>query len=162
MNDPVDILLKFLKDLYPNGPFKSFYDSDPDLIPLANLPALVVDFQDDDNDNANSPTGLDRVSVELIIKVVMNKRDDYDTQNEGDLTARKIRKLVNERDPVTGAYLPQTIKGALRANLTLGGFAISNDMKFQLGMLPRPNDMITSEGHLIISLDYFVPAANRS
>jgi hypothetical protein len=159
--EPADRILDFLKDLFASGPFKAFYDDDPDDIPLVNLPALVVEMQSNNIDTANSPTGTDYVTEEIIVKVIYDKRADYKRQPNQVSTRRKIRKIVEERDS-TGAYSLQSIKGALRKNLSLGEAVLDNDMRFEIGVLPRPDGVITAEGHLTISVSYFVGVTGRS
>lgn len=153
---------RFLKDLFPNGPFKSFYiGGDPELIAEANLPALVVQFLD--NANTSGPTGTDRVDPEqIVIKVIMNEKDDWGAADDVDLTEKKIREIVQARDASTGYYLPQSIKGALRSKLSLEGAALDADMRFELGSVARANDLITREGHLTITVSYLVGLPNRS
>lgn len=159
--EPADRVLRFLKDLFPNGPFNSFYDDDPDDIPLVNLPALVVEMQGDHVDTGNSPTGADLVTEEIVIKVIFDKRADYKRQPEQISTRRQIREIVSRRD-ANGVYLPESIKGALRSKLSLEQAVLDNDMRFEIGVLPRPAGVITAEGHLTISISYFVGITNRS
>ncbi|MFD4554410.1 hypothetical protein ACFWP5_08780 [Streptomyces sp. NPDC058469] len=157
--EPTARILRFFKDLYPDGPFKSFYDGDPDVIPEVNYPALIVEKQGDVTESG--PTGTDEVTEEILVKVVLDKRDDWGANDNADLTQRRIRQLVEARDD-TGAYLPQSIKGALRTQLSMEGAAINNTMRFEIGSMPRQNDVISAEGHLTITVTYFVAVANRS
>lgn len=153
---------RFLKDLFPNGPFKSFYiGGDPELIAEANLPALVVRFVA--NDNSSGPTGTDRVDPEeIVIKVILNEKDDWGAADNVDLTEKKIRNIVQARDAATGYYLPQSIKGALRSKLSLEGAALGADMRFELGSVQRGTELVTREGHLTITISYLVGIPNRS
>ncbi|MDQ0923343.1 hypothetical protein QF038_001851 [Pseudarthrobacter sp. W1I19] len=153
-------IVRFLKDLYPNEPFKAVYDGDPILIAKSNLPALAVQFLG--NRNSSGPTGTDRVESEtIVIKVILDEEDDWGASEEQELTQARIRNLVEARD-VSGNYLPQSIKGALRSKLSLEGAALDADMQFELGSLARPNDTITAEGHLTITVSYLVGIPNRS
>jgi hypothetical protein len=153
-------IIRLLKDLYPTGPFKAIYDGDPILIAESNLPAIAVEFQG--NRNSSGPTGTDRVEAEtIVIKVILNEKDDWGASEDQDLTQKRIREYVEGRD-ANGYYLPQSIKGALRTKLSLEGAALDADMQFELGSLPRPNDVITAEGHLTITVSYLVGIPNRS
>lgn len=158
---PLDRILRFLKDLYSNGPFKAFFDGDPLDIPTSKLPAIcVVKAQDT---TGVGPTGRDRIIEEITIKVVLNKRDDFKTNPvDIDLTEKRIRDLVEARDKTTGQYLPQSIKGALRTKLTMENIALNQTMTFELGIVPRTEKLLTSEGHLTITVTYDVPIANRT
>lgn len=153
---PVERVLRFLKEEFKDKPFKSFYDSDPDAIPSFNLPCVIVEKQRDTT--GPGPTGLRAVNEEILINVVFDKSDDWDAQSdEADLTKRKIRQIVEARDKTTKQYLPNSIKGALRTKLAMDDATIGDDMTFELGVLPRPDDVITAEGHLTITVSYYVP-----
>lgn len=158
--DPIEKLLNLLRSEFTGNPFKSFYDGDPGVIPEANLPAIVVEKNDDDT--RGGPTGKDRVEEEITIKVVYNQKDDWSNNDPNtDLTRRKIRKIVEERDD-NGTWLPHTIKGLLRRNLTMQGVTINTHMRFELGVVPRTDDLVTAEGHLSIVATYEVPVARSS
>lgn len=157
---PIDRVLRFLKDLYPNGPFNAMYDGDPDLIPVSSLPAICVVKNMDTT--SVGPTGMDKITEVIVIKVVLNKRDDWGGDSNVQLTEKRIRDLVEARDLTTGQYLPQSIKGAFRTKLTMENVLIDQTMSFELGILPRPQDLITSEGHLTLTLTYQVPIGSRT
>lgn len=153
---PVTALLDFIRAQYPKGPFKEFYDGDPDLIPDFNMPAIVV--EKDRDDTTVGPTGFQRVTDVLRVKVVFNKKDDWkDDADPTQLTEKRIRDIVEARDPATGGYLPTTLKYALMHRFSMDGKALNQDMAFELGALPRPEDGFTQEGHLTFSISYLVP-----
>lgn len=150
----VDQLLDFLRDEL--GDSYTYYNGDPDLIPNFNLPAIVViKFSDQ---NSNGPTGMRRVEEQLQIKVIFDKADDWTSQGEQtELTEKKIRDLVEARDPDTGAYLTNTLKHAITHRFTSAGLALDDNITFELGAVERPGDIVTEEGHLTLSLSYLIP-----
>lgn len=154
-------LLGFIREQYGED-FTAYYDGDPDIIPTFNLPAIIVSKLNDRSENG--PTGMQRVTEELVIKVVYNKMDDWtaDIQTT-DLTEKKIRAIVEERDPETGRYKENTLKHALTNRFTMAGAAIDQSMSFDLGVNPRDltegAELITQEGHLTLTISYLVPNA---
>lgn len=154
---PIDRLIGFLRDEF-GSQFKAYYNGDPDVIPDFNLPCIVVVKNNDQT--ANGPTGLQRVTDELVVKVVMNKADDWTaTTDDVNLTEKKIRDIVEARDPETGKYLPATLKHALLNRFAVEGLVLNQAMTFELGVLPRSDELITQEGHLTLTLTYLVPVS---
>lgn len=153
--DSVRRVLKLMKDTFENGPFKEFYDGDPEEIPEFNLPCLVVSMVSD-NTQAGS-FGQDDVTETLVIKVIMNKKDDWSNETDPlNMTERKIRELVGLRDPATGNYEDRTVKGALRKFGTQGITSIGLSVDTEYGITPRANDIITAEGHVTFTYQYAV------
>lgn len=151
---PVDKLREFLRAEFGEQ-FKAYYDGDPDLIPDFNLPCISVVKNDDQT--ANGPTGFQRVTEELQVKVIYNKADDWTANSDTvELTECKIRNVVEERDPATGRYKTATLKHALLNRFTYEGLELNQTMTFQLGTLPRSEDLVTEEGHLTLSVTYLV------
>jgi hypothetical protein len=157
---PVEQVLQFLRSEFA-ARFNAYYDGDPDQIPTFNLPAVsVVKYSDQ---NANGPTGMRRVTETIQIKIIYNKADDWNTQDDQtDLTEKKIRDFVEARDPDTGAYKPGTLKHALMHRFTAEGLTLDDSMLFELGSVVRPADLMTEEGHVTLTLTYLVPNANLS
>ncbi|GAA1073978.1 hypothetical protein [Tsukamurella spumae] len=150
-------ILRLLRQTFEGeGEFKEFYDGDPDQIPAFNLPCIVVDQTNEDTEAA--AFGQDDTTDRLVIKVIYNKADDYASGiNPNNLTSRKIRRVIGERDPDSGQYLPNTIKHALRHTGTEGITAIGSDLAIEYGQVPRLNGdkgIWTQEGHVRFSVQY--------
>lgn len=151
---PIDKLIEFLREEF-GSQFKAFYNGDPDVIPDFNLPCVSVVKNNDQI--GNGPTGMQRVTEVLVVKVIMNKADDWTaTTDEVDLTEKKIRDMVEAVDPETGNYLPTTLKNALLTRFTVSRLALNQDMTFELDVPPRGEEMVTQEGHLTLSVTYLV------
>lgn len=156
---PIAKLLGFLREEF-GSQFKAYYDGDPDLIPDFNMPCIVVVKNGDQS--SNGPTGLQRVTEQLVVKVIYNKADDWTAKtDEVNLTEKKIRDIVESRDPETGAYLKTTLKHALLNRFTVDGLELDQRLAFELGTLPRTEELVTEEGHLTINLTYLVPNRDR-
>lgn len=152
---PVDQLIAFLKEAYADQ-FHAYYNGDPDLIPKFNLPCLSVVKLNDTN--GNGATGLRHVTETLQIKIIYDKSDDMTAQDDHtDLTEKRIRDIVEARDPETGAYATNTLKHVLINRFTAAGYAVNDTVIFELGSVARPNDLETEEGHLTLTIDYNVP-----
>lgn len=155
-------ILDLMKVTFPGGPFKEFYDGDPDEIPTFNLPCIVVDQTKDET--AKGAWSQDDVTDNIIIKVIFNKSDDYTADlDPADTTNKKIRDIVAARDPLTGDYLPNTIKYALRHFATEGLTAVGSDLNIEYGMVPRLNGdagLLTQEGWVQFSVQYAVTVAD--
>lgn len=152
-------LLNFIREQY-GSKFAEYYDGDPDLIPDFNLPCIVVQKNSDQTENG--PTGLQRVTEELLVKVILNKADDWTGGvDPTQLTEKRIRDMVEGRDAVTGRYRDDTLKHALMTRFTYEGAAIDQGMRFELGVNPRDltagSELITEEGHLTLTISYLVP-----
>ncbi|MBJ8343939.1 hypothetical protein [Antrihabitans sp. YC2-6] len=158
---PATALLDFLRESYPTDTFKEFYEGDPGLIPLFNMPCIVVEKLGDQM--GNGPSGMKKVTERLRVKVVFNKKDDFKADADPtDLTEKRIRDIVEARDPETGAYLPNTLKRALMDRFELNGQGIDQGIEFDLGIDSRPDGSMTQEGHLIVSITYLVDNAFHS
>lgn len=151
----VTVVRDGLREALGTDPVKSFYDGDPDVIPEFNLPAIVVSKK---NDVSSIDTNAqDDVTEAIVVKVIFDKRDDWTaTTDEVDLTERKIRRLVEARDQVTGKYLPNTVKRVIREVLEQNNLLIVGDTTFELDGLLRPNEIVTMEGVLTIPIQYSV------
>ncbi|WP_425005772.1 hypothetical protein [Mycolicibacterium sp. S3B2] len=151
----VEKLIDFLREEF-GSKFKAYYNGDPDVIPDFNLPCVSVVKNSDQMVNGPSG-GFQRVTEQLVVKVIYDKAADWTADSdEVDLTEKKIRDVVEARDPATGHYLPQTLKYALYNRLTVTGLEMNQGMTFELGVLPRSDELVTQEGHLTITVTYLV------
>jgi hypothetical protein len=157
--DNVQRMLRLMKDTFGDA-FKTYYDGDPEAIPLFNLPAIIVTQTGDDTREAEM--GEDDIEDRLTIKVVFNKRDDWDGDkvNPLNMTERKIRDFIAARDQDTGNYDPRTIKGALRNHALDGVTAVAGAMNVEYGINPRIAGEgladLTAEGHVSFTIQYSV------
>jgi len=158
--DNVQRVLHLMEDTFGET-FKTYYDGDPEAIPLFNLPCLIVTQSGEDTEEA--AFGQDDVTDRLTVKVVLNKRDDWDGDkvNPTNMTERRIRDFIGARDPITGLYDAKTVKGALRLDLLDGVTAVAPTMNVEYGINPRvsPGEGyadLTAEGHVSFDIQYCV------
>jgi hypothetical protein len=164
--DNVQRMIVLMKDTFGES-FKTYYDGDPEAIPLFNLPAIIVTQTSDETQEG--AMSQDDVEDRLTIKVVLNKRDDWtgDRVDPLNMTERKIRDFIAARDPQTGRYADQTVKKALRHHALDGVTALANSMTVEYGINPRvaPSDGfadLTAEGHVTFPIEYSVDTDNSA
>lgn len=117
--------------------FKTYYTGDPDVIPTFNLPCVIVTQTRDETVEAQQ--GEDDITDTIVIKLVLNKADDYTGSNIDplNLTEKRLRDFVGELDD-EGLYKPKTVKYALRNALLDGDVeAVAPTMSVEYGLNPR-------------------------
>jgi hypothetical protein len=155
--DNVQRILNLMKGTFGDT-FNTYYDGDPEAIPLFNLPCIIVTQSGDDT--TAGAWQQDDIEDRLTIKIVLNKKDDWGGNKVDPLnmTERKIRNFVAERDQETGLYLPRTVKGAIRTMALDGITAIAGTMNVEYGINPRIAGEgladLTAEGHVTFTISY--------
>lgn len=145
-------ILQLLKDNFGgSGYFKEFYEGDPILIGQSSLPAICV--HKTHGEWGLGPTQFDELTEEVTVKVILNKKDDFGGSGNSDLTERKLRVLVEGRDDTTGNLLPESVLGVLRTKLTsVANLTLDQGTTVDYGVVPRPDEVITSEAHVTITI----------
>ncbi|MFJ6416472.1 hypothetical protein [Paeniglutamicibacter sp. NPDC091659] len=162
--DNVQRVLNLMKTTF-GSEFKTYYDGEPEVIPLFNLPCIIVTQTSDTT--TEGAQGQDDVEDTITVKVVLNKKDDWngDKVDPLNMTERKIRDYVGKRDKVTGNYEPQTVKGALRKELLADDVeAVAPTMNVEYGINPRAVGedtktqyaIRTAEGHVTFGVQFSV------
>lgn len=152
--DVVDTTLTLMRDTFGSY-FKTYYEGDPVSIPEINLPCCVVEKLSGNYSIENAPTGTDEAISNVRIKIILNKKDDEGASPDVDLTERKLRRLCEGRDATTGSYLPSSVAGLLRSNITLQDKVLNiGDLSVDYDVVLRPDEVVTSEAHIIMSNIY--------
>lgn len=154
-------IIRMLRDGFGDA-FKSYYYGDPYLIPQANLPAVCVVELESDDDLTNAPTGFDRVEDQVQIRLVLDKRDDLGASDTEDLTQKKLERLAKGRDASTKQYLPNTLKGILRNQITLENSIINQVGKVRFGISPQDDGSLLAEARLDVYCSELVPFGSRN
>lgn len=163
-------ILQILKDNFETGTFRGFFLGDPQLIGKSSLPAIVVEESADRT--TVDYTQMDTVTKTIIVKVIFDKRDDYGASDTVDTTFAKIRDIIDGRDPLTGQYLPKTLKSILRTGYTLsnedqptpGGpqpYVVDQDLSIRYYLEQRPENTYTQEGRVTMTVKELVIVPNR-
>lgn len=144
--DTTDRILQYLKDNFGDQ-FHAFFEGDPIHIPQSLFPCIVVSKVS--STIQTGPTGADENTESIIIKVILNKKDDFgNNEVNTNMTERRLRHIVEARDATTLQYVPESIMGALRLNITLGDVVLDESLAVKYGVDLRPDDVITSEAHV--------------
>lgn len=153
----VESVIALIAQYFYPSVFHTIFEGDPIEIGESLLPCVVVEKVAGDVTVAG--TGMDRITEQIRIKIVLNKKDDFGASNTEDLTERKLRQYIEGRDATTGYFLAESLMGILRKNYTLLNLATKQDISIAYDLDLRPNEIITSEGHvtLIISEVVIVP-----
>lgn len=151
--DNCDRILRVLRDSF-EGEFKGFWDGDPILIPASNCPAFVVELMQ--SQSSKGPTGHDLWTDQIMIKVILNLRDELgNDENKHAPTYLKLKEYVFGRT-ADGKYKEKSLAGLLRANFTLNDVLLNQNFLVELGEATRPQGIMTAEAHVTISCDYLV------
>lgn len=152
-----DKITKYLKDACDKR-IKSYYFGDPLVIPVSNLPAIIVGKRQSlINQGA---TGLDEVDKTYSIKVVLNKKDELG-KNPNEVTVQRTIADIVEGIDANGNFAETSIVGVLRKNFTLGNTIENQDMTIEYFLAER-GDLITEEAEIIINIKDFVSVLSRS
>jgi hypothetical protein len=150
--DSVSKVLEILKDNFGAGFFKMYFEGDPVLVGESSLPAICVSKQSSSYSVNNAPTQFDRVTELLTIKLMLNKKDDFNASATTDMTEKKLRVLAEGHDEA-GALLGESVIGALRTKFTsVGTMVLDQDISIDYGVVPRPDEVITAEAHINITI----------
>lgn len=131
-----DLIKEALENGLPKGLIKSFWDGDPIAIPQSALPAIIIETRDADFDNFSTM----QVSnlEEVVIKVLVNKKDDKGKASEQVLGHRTLKELVEGRDESDRKYLhPNSICSILFTNFSLTNNAYNQTITRRYGISVR-------------------------
>ena len=157
-------VLELLRGQYGDY-FNAYFDGDPEEIGISMLPALCVVAGS--SRIRQGATGQDRVQQELIIKIILNKMDDFGAPETADLTEKKLRNLVLAR-AADGTWDTSAMAYYLRTQLSMNNTVVGNDIDIDPVTALRPTDqgrgvpMVTSELHISILTEQIVNVFARN
>lgn len=157
----IDTILNIIKTSERGNYFKAFYYGDPVDFPASVMPCIAVELQK--TQIASGPTGMDKVTQTVIIKVIYNKFDDLNMEEDEEVTGQRwLEEVVQGINPSTALYDDTTILGMVRTNLTLNNYAVGQDIDINYGIVPRPNETITAEGQITMTVESLQLVPNRT
>jgi hypothetical protein len=116
--------------------------------------------------NTVGPTTGDDVTEEIMVVIMTNRLIWEGGPNTIDTPMRHLQRLVEGRDPNQpaqyGTYLPNTVLGALRKNLTLGTYTLDSDVAINYDSMPRASAPAIAECDIKVTLNEVVHVPNRS
>lgn len=140
--------------------FKEYYLGDPVAIPVSALPCMVIEKESSTVEH--DATGFDRVTSRVIIKLIENKKVDFHNPGQRKSSHFHFHKLVEGRDPTTRQYLDQTVLGVIRKQFTLSDTLIDQSLEIEYGIGLRPDELMTSEATVTITLQELVEIGSRT
>lgn len=142
------------------GTFKEFYIGDPLQIPQQSLPCVVIEIQREEA--AQGPTGMDILRTTVLIKLIVNKKEDFGKRANEVLWRSRLEAMVGARDKTSNQYLDESVLGLLRKKFTMNGRLVENSEIVEYGLTPRPQDVITEEAHVTATFEEFVEVPSRT
>lgn len=157
MADIVKKVIELLEESVNPDLKKPFYDGDPVIIPASRMPTIAVEMTGSDIDEG--PTGFDSHSDVLTIKVIVDKRPDFN-KKPGEVVAHKtLRDYVKGMDS-DGKLLVNSIVGVLRKHLSLDSTALDQMMSIDFSVVKR-EDVITEEAWITFAVESIVEMSAR-
>lgn len=143
-----------------DGEFHGFFDGDPVIVGVSQLPAFAVELMS--TVSSKGPTGFDRWTDTILIKVILNKKDDMGDQNpQKQSTYVRLKTYVFGRD-ADGKFQPNSVANLIRTNFSLDDVLIDQQFAVEFGIAERPQQTVTAEAHVTITADYLVEIAQRN
>jgi hypothetical protein len=153
-------ILDLLKTNFGSALIKSYYYGDPLLIPEANLPAVCV--VKESGDSQTGYTGFDRITENIQIRILLNKKDDIGASDDIDLTQVHLEQLIEGRDDTTNQYVTQSVMGVLRKNITFGNSTVGQTAQPEYGITPQADGTLLAEGHINIVVTENIQVSGRT
>lgn len=153
-------LLRLFEQNFDKERFAWYREGDPIHLPASRLPALIVTETETGYDVG--PTGHDQITHTIRIKVVLNKKDEMGNPTVTSSLEAILDRYVQGRSDTTGDFLSDTIMGVLRRNISIGNLAIEQTASVKKGVVPRPDDVLTSECWIDITIVENQAIANRA
>lgn len=123
-DDNATRVLNLLQDTF-GSQFHQYFDGEAepseDDMPCISVSTLstIVDV---------SATGTDDLSETIMIILTRSLKDDADASYTQNTTEYVLRKQVMGQDPITGAFITESVMGALRTHLTLSSTTVQSNI----------------------------------
>jgi hypothetical protein len=157
MTTIADKIIEYLK-AYGDKRVKIYYYGDPLVLPISNLPAVIVENRS--SIIQQGATGLDELENVYSIKVVMSKKDEIGKNPEEMAAQRTLSDIIMKRDS-NNQYEASSIMGILRKYFTLGTTIEDQTATVEFFMTER-GELITEEAEILINIKDFVNVPTRT
>ena len=155
-----DEIIELLKTNLGSAGFKQYYFGDPIAIPQSLLPAIIVEYESSDITVAT--TAQDDIFDVLVIKLVFNKKSEFNRAADEVAGHRRLRELAQGIDSSNSELSQSSVVGLLRKNFTLSSNADDQTITVDYGIMPRPEEVITEEAHIRATIRQLTTVTNRS
>lgn len=130
--------------------FKLYREGDPIIPPQGALPALFI--TETETNYSLGATMHDRIEHRLLIQVVLDKKAEFGNPDASLSLDKKLDQIIQDRDD-NGYFKSGTMMKVLRENYTLGkNMLIENISTVRKGVVPRTEEIVTTEGHVDLTI----------
>lgn len=136
---------------------RPFYDGDPVAIPASRLPTIAIEMTASGIDEG--PTGHDSHLDTLTIKVIVDKRADFNKQPAEVVAQKTLRDFVKGVDD-DGNLKSNSIVGVLRKYLSLDSSVLDQLISIDFSVVKR-EDMLSEEAWLSFTTESLVEMSGR-
>lgn len=154
-----ETIINLLETNLGRGIIKDYYFGDPWMIPKTSMPCIIVDAKREGI--VQTSTNDDEVTTTVLVKVVMNKVDDFNKPGKEAAVKRKLRQIISGRDPSTGRYSSASIMHILRKNYRLGIGANSQEANVEFNDSTKTPTLIIAEAAIQLTVMERVPVDER-
>lgn len=137
---------------------RPFYYGDPAVIPASMLPTIAVELTS--SGISNGPTGFDRHIDTITIKVIVDKRVDFN-KPAGEVVAHKTLVDFVKGVDSSGNLKSDSVLGVLRKNISLDSEALDQLADIDFSVIKR-EDIVTEEAWITFSVESIVEVENRT
>ncbi len=145
----IDTIKDLLVANLPTGYFRGFFYGDPVVIPTSFLPCVMIEKLS--TQISHGPTGMDRMTTSVMIKLAYNRKEDFGKTPDEILGVRKLEEFAEAIDDTTKEYSLVSVMGILRKNFTMGTVVLDQQVNIKYGVVPRMNDELTGECQIQVS-----------
>jgi hypothetical protein len=151
-----------IRDLFKDNfgdQFRTYRIGDPIEIGESMLPAIFV--TESSVSFAQDATGYDEISHNIVVQVVLNKKDDLGRPDDGNTLDLELDNLLYGRDKTTGLFLDNSVVGLIRKNLTLGNLSVDIISDIRKEFVIRPEERVTVEANVELTVTELQPVGSR-
>jgi len=155
-----DIILQVKKILEENvSPElkRPFFDGDPIIVSKSHMPTIAVVLSRTNIDTG--PTGFDKYLYTVVIKVIINKEEDFNKEPAQVVAHRTLRNFVEGIKD--GIIDEQSVVGVLRKNFTLSNSILNQIIAIDYNTINR-EDIITEEAWITMTILKNIEVSGRS
>ena len=157
MADIVKKVKELLEDYVHPDLKRPFYDGDPVAIPASRLPTIAIEMSASGIDEG--PTGHDSHLDTLTIKVIVDKRADFNKQPAEVVAQKTLRNFVKGVDD-DGNLKSNSIVGVLRKHLSLDSSVLDQLMSVDFSVVKR-EDILTEEAWISLTVETLIEMSGR-
>lgn len=136
---------------------RPFYDGDPVIIPVSSLPVIAVEMSGSEIDEG--PTGYDSHKDTIIIKVIVDKRVDFNKMANEVVAQKTLRDYVKGVDDDDNLKADSVV-GVLRKYLTLDKKVLDQLLTIEYSVVKR-EEITTEEAWITLSSESIMRINNR-